>query len=135
MSDNPLLYSALNSILNALLNLQANPESHLFLQYEDMYNNTAESIRKIAEFLNIPLSEHSLASIVKNCTITEMRETSNMGLNHLRQGGYGNWRGTFSVALNEFFDDVRNNIEILHFKWLSYHRSFHRCRILLFYLL
>jgi Sulfotransferase domain len=115
MSDNPLLCSSLNSILNTSSNLQANPESHLFLQYEDMYNNTAESIRKIAQFLNIPLSGHSLASIVKNCTITEMRETSNMGLNHLRQGGYGNWRGTFSVALNEFFDDVRNCIEILHF--------------------
>jgi hypothetical protein len=56
-----------------------------------------------------------------------MRETSNMGLNHLRQGGYGNWRGTFSVALNEFFDDVRNRIEILilnAFVTIDYFTSF-----------
>lgn len=91
---------------SAPCNFQAKPESHLFLQYEDMCDDTTASIRKIAEFLNIPFSESSLASIVKNCTITEMRETSNMGLNHLRQGGYGNWRGNFSVALNEFFDNV-----------------------------
>ena len=89
------------------MNVQANQDSHLFLQYEDMCKNTAASIRIIAEFLDIPILEPSFASILKNCTITEMRETSNMGLNHIRQGGYGNWRGTFSVALNEFFDDVR----------------------------
>ena len=96
----------------AAYNFQAKPESHLFLQYEDMCDDTAASIRKIAEFLDIPLSESSLASIVKNCTITEMRETSNMGLNHLRQGGYGNWRGAFFVALNEFFDDVSLQNEV-----------------------
>jgi hypothetical protein len=82
------------------------PESHLFLQYEDMYQDNAAAIQKIAAFLNIPCTPEVLSKIVKNCSIKEMRETSNFGLNHLRQGGYGNWRGTFSVALSEFFDDV-----------------------------
>lgn len=105
-SHSPLPHSIHIFINTAPCNFQAKPESHLFLKYEDMCDDTAASIRRIAEFLNIPYSESSLASIVKNCTITEMRETSNMGWNHLRQGGYGNWRGTFCVALSEHFDDV-----------------------------
>ena len=27
-------------------------------------------------------------------------------LNHLRQGGYGNWRAMFTVQLSETFDEV-----------------------------
>ena len=71
-----------------------------------MYQDTPAAIQKIANFLNIPIDQETLKKIVKNCSITEMRETSNFGLNHLRQGGYGNWRGSFTVSLNEFFDDV-----------------------------
>ena len=31
---------------------------------------------------------------------------SSFGLNHLRKGGYGGWRSVFTVAMNEFFDEV-----------------------------
>jgi Sulfotransferase domain len=61
---------------------------------------------RIARFLNISCTDEALQKIVKNCSINEMRETSNFGLNHLRQGGFGGWRGLFTVALSEFFDDV-----------------------------
>ena len=88
------------------LYFKANPDTHLFLQYEQMYQDTPAAIKKISEFLNIPIDHETLTKIVKNCTISEMRETSNFGLNHLRQGGYGNWRGTFTVLMSEFFDDV-----------------------------
>jgi hypothetical protein len=47
-----------------------------------------------------------LEKVLKNCSIAKMRETSSIGMNHLRQGGYGGWRGVFTVDLNEFFDDV-----------------------------
>ena len=72
-----------------------------------MYQDTPGAINKIAAFLNIPIDKEILTKIVNNCTITEMRETSNFGLNHLRQGGYGNWRASFTVLMSEFFDDVR----------------------------
>ena len=71
-----------------------------------MYQDTPGAINKIAAFLNIPIDKEILTKIVNNCTITEMRETSNFGLNHLRQGGYGNWRASFTVLMSEFFDDV-----------------------------
>ena len=38
--------------------------------------------------------------------MSEMKVKSSIGLNHLRQGGYGNWRDHFSVRLSELFDDV-----------------------------
>jgi hypothetical protein len=31
---------------------------------------------------------------------------SNIGFNHLRQGGTGAWRSTFTVEQSEFFDAV-----------------------------
>lgn len=47
-----------------------------------------------------------LADVVQNSSIGEMRQKASIGLNHLRQGGYGNWRTMFTVAMSEFFDDV-----------------------------
>jgi len=82
------------------------PESHLFLKYEDMYQDPAAAVRAIATFLEIPITEEVLAAVVKNSSISEMRQKASIGLNHLRQGGYGNWRTMFTVAMSEFFDDV-----------------------------
>ena len=73
-----------------------------------MYQDVPAAIKKISIFLNLPVEEDILEKIVKNCGISEMKASSNFGLNHLRQGGYGNWRSSFSVSLSEFFDDVRN---------------------------
>jgi hypothetical protein len=85
----------------------ANPTTHLFLQYEDMYLDNAAAVQKIATFLGHDLDDPVLlAKIVKNSTLTAMKETSSFGLNHLRKGGYGGWRSTFTVAMSEFFDDV-----------------------------
>lgn len=84
------------------------PESHLFLRYEDMIDDPAAAVRKIAAFLDIPLAdEETVARVVKGSSISEMRgSSSDIGLNHLRQGGYGNWRTMFTVQMSEFFDDV-----------------------------
>lgn len=71
-----------------------------------MYANTPAAIEKIATFLGIPYTQEIVGKVAKNATIDEMRAKASIGLNHLRQGGYGNWRRSFSVALNEFFDDV-----------------------------
>lgn len=84
----------------------ANPDTHLFLKYEDMYANTPAAIEKIASFLDIPYTQEIVGKVAQNATIDEMRAKASIGLNHLRQGGYGNWRRSFSVALSEFFDDV-----------------------------
>lgn len=82
------------------------PDTHLFLKYEDMFDDTESAIKKIATFLEIPLTEETLAGTLKGCSLGEMKQKSSIGLNHLRQGGYGNWRSMFSVQTSELFDDV-----------------------------
>ena len=44
---------------------------------------------------------HSILTLVES-----MIPFSSFGLNHLRKGGYGGWRSVFTVAMNEFFDEV-----------------------------
>eukprot|EP01038_Epipyxis_sp_PR26KG_P012375 gene12375-16599_t len=85
---------------------QQEPDTHLFLQYEEMYQNPAVAIQKIASFLNISLTPESLENVVKHSSINEMKTSASIGLNHLRKGGYGGWRTSFTVAMSEFFDDV-----------------------------
>jgi hypothetical protein len=85
---------------------KAEPDSHLFLKYEEMCQDPAAAVKAIATFLNLSASDEVVEKVVRNASITEMRATSSIGLNHLRKGGYGGWRTMFSVAMSEFFDDV-----------------------------
>lgn len=85
---------------------RAHPDSHMFLHYEDMYQNPLEAVAKISNFLDIPSTPAMLQKVVNNSSIAEMKQKASIGLNHLRQGGYGNWRTSFTVAMSEFFDDV-----------------------------
>eukprot|EP01035_Chromulina_nebulosa_P019753 gene19753-25685_t len=85
---------------------QTHPDTHLFLKYEDMYQDTAAAVKQIAEFLGFELTDEILDKVVKNSSLNEMRQSASIGLNHLRKGGYGGWRSVFTVGLSEFFDDV-----------------------------
>ena len=85
---------------------QAEPDSHLFLHYEDMYDNLEPVIRKIANFIDKPISDEIVTKVLKASSISEMKQKSSIGLNHLRQGGYGNWRDYFTVRMSETFDDI-----------------------------
>jgi hypothetical protein len=85
---------------------QTFPDTHLFLQYEDIFDHPRAAVERIAAFLGIAVTPEIVDNVVKHATIDEMRAKASIGLNHLRQGGYGNWRRLFTVALNEFFDDV-----------------------------
>lgn len=76
-----------------------------------MYQNPAAAIKKIATFLEIPFTDEILEKTVAGSTISEMKEKASIGLNHLRQGGYGGWRNYFTVSQNEFFDDVSSCVQ------------------------
>lgn len=58
----------------------------MFLQYEDIYIDPAVAIWKLAEFLNLECSDEIVAKVLQHSSIQEMRETSSIGLNHLRKG-------------------------------------------------
>lgn len=73
-----------------------------------MYKDPTTAVRTIANFLGLVVTDEIVEAVVKNSSISEMRSSnsSNIGLNHLRQGGYGNWRSMFTVQMSEFLDDV-----------------------------
>jgi hypothetical protein len=74
-----------------------------------MYQNSAAATQRIAEFLGMDASPEVIQKVVANSSIDEMRAKASIGLNHLRKGGYGGWRTSFTVAMSEFFDDVSSN--------------------------
>ena len=83
-----------------------NPENHLFLKYEDVYDNTRDSILKIASFLNIYINDEILNSCLIGSSFDEMKVNSNIGFNHIRKGGYGKWREKFDKQTSIMFDNI-----------------------------
>lgn len=71
-----------------------------------MYQDSAAATKRIAEFLGMEVTPEVIQKVVANSSIDEMRAKASIGLNHLRKGGYGGWRTSFTVAMSEFFDDV-----------------------------
>ncbi len=71
-----------------------------------MYQNSSAATQRIADFLGMPVTPEIVQKVVANSSIDEMRAKASIGLNHLRKGGYGGWRTSFTVAMSEFFDDV-----------------------------
>lgn len=81
-----------------------NPETHLFLKYEDIYDDTATSILKLANFLDIPIDDKMLSDTLIGVSLQDMKINASIGLNHLRKGGYGGWKSMFTVQMNDLFD-------------------------------
>lgn len=89
----------------------SHPESHLFLKYEDMYQDPLKAIKTISSFIGIDdLNEDDLQNVLQNSSLSEMRKSPINVFDHIRVGGYGGWRTYFSVATNDFFDDVSSYI-------------------------
>jgi hypothetical protein len=84
------------------------PDQVLFIKYEDMYEDTTQAVRAISDFLGFGYSDDVIESVVQGSSLQTMKSEnkSNIGFNHLRQGGTGAWRSTFTVEQSEFFDAV-----------------------------
>jgi len=83
----------------------------LFLRYEDMKNNNAGSIRRIANFMNISLSEQKLAVVLEKSSLKFMKQVENddifnkilfkLGVlkgNFIRKGIVGDSKGYFTIS-------------------------------------
>ena len=80
------------------------PETHLFLKYEDLHDDTAAVVQQLAAFLGLPINEEILSGTLRVASLEDMKQNASIGMNHLRKGGYGGWRGVFTDAMNERFD-------------------------------
>eukprot|EP00192_Tetraselmis_astigmatica_P020616 CAMPEP_0117677352 /NCGR_PEP_ID=MMETSP0804-20121206/16699_1 /TAXON_ID=1074897 /ORGANISM="Tetraselmis astigmatica, Strain CCMP880" /LENGTH=283 /DNA_ID=CAMNT_0005486629 /DNA_START=430 /DNA_END=1282 /DNA_ORIENTATION=- len=87
------------------------PGQVLFLQYEDMVDDPETAVCSIARFIGLggsPDIDATIRKTVVGSTISSMKNNpaANIGMGHLRQGGYGGWRDVFTVAQNDSFDKV-----------------------------
>ncbi|XP_067045784.1 amine sulfotransferase-like, partial [Acropora muricata] len=85
----------------------------LFLKYEDMQKDLPSHVRRIADFLQKPLSDEIIDRIAEQCTFKEMMRypktfkiiegDDEIGL-ILRKGVVGDWKNYFTPEMNERFE-------------------------------
>ncbi|XP_015777139.1 PREDICTED: estrogen sulfotransferase-like isoform X1 [Acropora digitifera] len=85
----------------------------LFLKYEEMQKDLPSHVRRIADFLQKPLSDEIIDRIAEQCTFKEMTRNpktfkvtegdDEIGL-ILRKGVVGDWKNYFTPEMNERFE-------------------------------
>jgi len=94
-----------------------NDHQILFVYYEDTLRDPENTVRKIAQFLEKDLTDEQVKTILDATTITSMKKTyaevpmpeslKNFNLGGgIRKGGVGGWKNYFTVAQNEWMDDL-----------------------------
>ncbi|KAK6192558.1 hypothetical protein SNE40_004006 [Patella caerulea] len=89
-------------------------EFHILeLTYEDMIECPHREFKKIAEFLEVPFDDKLLADAVHKCSFKSMKKrkghfyVSPEGDSAVyRKGEVGDWKNWFTVAQNEWFDQI-----------------------------
>ncbi|CAH1787612.1 unnamed protein product [Owenia fusiformis] len=91
----------------------------LFIKYEDMVNDLAESVTKTAEFLEKDLTEAEKDNIVEHLTFNKMRNNPKTGkvfetikersghdnsAGHMRKGVIDDWKDNLTVSQSERID-------------------------------
>ena len=96
----------------------ANKNNVLFVHYEDAKANQEAVIKRMADFLQIPLDDEVIKKIsahvefenMKSNPMTNFKEAAASGFfkehNFIRQGLVGGWKNYFTVAQNEYMDEV-----------------------------
>mmetsp|Transcript_102860 Transcript_102860/g.201720 ORF Transcript_102860/g.201720 Transcript_102860/m.201720 type:complete len:349 (-) Transcript_102860:266-1312(-) len=90
-------------------NLGAHPGKGLWLQYEDMQTDPRGQIVKIAEYLQIPVTDEVVDKVLLYSSFDSMKEQAQTKGGdhggHLRQGKLGDWKNHFDAALVQEFRD------------------------------
>uniref|UniRef100_A0A670Z9C4 Sulfotransferase n=1 Tax=Pseudonaja textilis TaxID=8673 RepID=A0A670Z9C4_PSETE len=108
--------------------------SILYLFYEDLKENPAQEIQKVAQFLNIELSASVLDQIVQHTTFESMKNNPMTNYSNIpsafmdqnvspfmRKGTVGNWKEHFTVAQSQQIDEIyaqklgNTGLKFLHF--------------------
>ena len=89
----------------------------LFIEYEQFLADTPETIRKIARFLEKPLTESQVDQIAEIVSFKSMKNNPNLNRmknafhdkskgQFLRSGKAGNWKSQFTAEQEEAFDTL-----------------------------
>lgn len=85
----------------------------LYLKYEDLSKNFDEELKKIAEFMDYPLTDELLNQIKNKTSFNNMKKDKFSSIHEIggfegffRKGKIGSWRDQFTVAQNEYFDKL-----------------------------
>lgn len=90
------------------------PDRLLWISYEEMQNDLPGAVRRVADFIHVPVTEEVVSAIVSGASFANMkkdwtaREQEQSGLlvkkNHIRQGRSGAWREAMSAADSDAID-------------------------------
>ncbi|XP_039254820.2 amine sulfotransferase-like [Styela clava] len=88
-----------------------NDKDVLLLVYEDMIKDIEKEIRRIANFLEVDLTDKEIAIIAENTSIGSMKDAAGKSGRYeanilVNKGGVGKWKNKFSVAQSEQMDKV-----------------------------
>jgi hypothetical protein len=88
----------------------------LFLKYEDMKNDHAGNVRKLASFLDIQADSRLIQTVVRLSSFQSMTSNETTNFNwipqradkpkHFRKGDIGDWRNHFSAEQSKQMDDL-----------------------------
>ncbi|XP_055955681.1 sulfotransferase 1B1-like [Patella vulgata] len=95
--------------------IRENKELSIFeLSYEDLKENPIREIRRLSDFLGVERNEDLIESIKDTCKFEAIQERFKGHIQFLedrnkaiyRKGEVGDWRNWFSVAVNDWFDEI-----------------------------
>jgi hypothetical protein len=95
-----------------------NTDNLLYITYEDLHNDTIETIGKIANFLGKSLTKEQVEAIADHCSFAQMARnpttnysqwdekglTKDNGIKYMRKGKVGDWKNYFTDQLENDFD-------------------------------
>ncbi len=104
-----------------------NAKNILFLKYEDLRRNFGKELRRIALFLEYPLTDDVIDRIEEKTLFSNMKQDDFSNMHEImefhsffRKGEIGSWKEEFTVAQSEHFDrlyDERMRGSGLSFEW------------------
>jgi len=90
-----------------------NAKNILFLKYEDLRRDFDTELRKIARYLNYPLSDEAVNKIKEKTLFNNMKQDDFSNMHEImefhsffRKGQIGSWKEQFTVAQNEHFEKL-----------------------------
>jgi aryl sulfotransferase len=106
-------------------------KNFLFLHYNDLYRNLVGEMERMADFLEIRITNESLRALSEGVSLTRMRQEgasliplttsnfSNGASGFFNMGGGGRWKGKFSETdLLLFAEKMKGHIPIEQVNWM-----------------